>query len=82
LWYWICCICGEAGELANVYKKIKRKEWNWTGQKADLKDLIKEIADIQIYLCLLAETLGVDLEKVVEEAQKINRARYFQSGDC
>jgi len=35
-----------------------------------------EIADVQIYLLRLADKLGVDIPKAVEEKMAINEARY------
>ena len=65
-------LCGEAGELANMIKK----RWR---DAADLSEEIRdEIADIRIYLELLAKCFGIEgdkldqrvkakLEKVVEK---------------
>lgn len=53
-------ICGEAGELANLVKKL------WRGDDVD-RDLIRdEIADIRIYLEHLSRHLDLDLDKVCE----------------
>lgn len=65
-------LCGEAGELANMVKK----RWR---DKADLTEEIRdEIADIRVYLELIAKRFGIEgskldervaskLEKVVEK---------------
>lgn len=51
-------ICGEAGELANYIKK----RWR---DGADLKEEIRdEIADIRVYLELLAKCFGIEGEKL------------------
>jgi len=51
-------LCGEAGELANMVKK----RWR---DGADLADEIRdEIADIRVYLELLAKCFGIEGEKL------------------
>ena len=47
-------ICGEAGELANYVKKRWRDGADYTEEIRD------EIADIRVYLELLAKCFGID----------------------
>lgn len=57
-------IAGEAGELANVYKK----EWR-DGQDAERKALIlKELGDTQAYIVMLAHHLGVDAMELAKKS--------------
>src|SRR5688500_17210763 len=53
-------ICGEAGELANLIKKV------WRGDAVDPGDIQNEIADIRIYLEHLARHLDIDLDVACE----------------
>lgn len=54
-------ICGEAGELANFIKK----EWR---DNSDHSEAIKdEIADIRLYLELLAQVYGIEGEKLDQQ---------------
>lgn len=56
-------LCGEAGELANMVKK----RWR---DGADLTDEIRdEIADIRVYLELLAKTFGIEGEKLDQRVE-------------
>ena len=59
-------ICGETGELANMIKK----RWR---DGADLSEEIRdEIADIRVYLELLAKCFGIEGEKLdVRVEQKL-----------
>jgi NTP pyrophosphatase (non-canonical NTP hydrolase) len=62
-------LCGEAGELANMIKKRWRDD-------AHLVDEIRdEIADIRVYLELLAKCFGIEGEKldarVVAKLEKV-----------
>jgi NTP pyrophosphatase (non-canonical NTP hydrolase) len=62
-------LCGEAGELANMVKKRWRDGVNLTEEIRD------EIADIRIYLELLARRFGMEGElldlRVQEKLQKV-----------
>lgn len=53
--YWALALAGEVGELCNFIKKQDRD-----GKDYSL-EIRKEIADIQTYLDLLANHIGVDL---------------------
>lgn len=55
---WMCALAGEVGEAANIIKKIKRGDVTLAEVA---QDLAGELADIQIYLDLLALQAGVDL---------------------
>jgi len=52
---WGCAAAGEMGELCNLLKKRGR------GENIPLKDVMDEIADVIIYLDLLAAKLKVQL---------------------
>ena len=53
-------ICGEAGELANLVKKL------WRGDTVNSEEIRDEIADIRIYLEHIARLLHFDLDKACE----------------
>src|SRR5258708_270844 len=53
-------ICGEAGELANLIKKI------WRGDEVDEAQIRDEIADIRIYLEYISRHLNIDLDRACE----------------
>ncbi len=70
---WTNELCGEAGELANLAKKIRRARPAQNGKKADPTleeakgDLAAEIADVVICASLVAGYLGIDLEQAMRE---------------
>ncbi|NIR37277.1 MAG: hypothetical protein GWN07_15240 [Actinobacteria bacterium] len=73
---WSNALCGEAGELANVVKKLRRYECGLRGPLDPSEDELRamagaEIADVYLYLDLLAVKLGVDLPAAV--VAKFNR---------
>jgi NTP pyrophosphatase (non-canonical NTP hydrolase) len=53
-------ICGEAGELANLIKKV------WLGDEVDKQLIRDEIADVRIYLQHLAQHLGIEIDGACE----------------
>jgi NTP pyrophosphatase (non-canonical NTP hydrolase) len=55
---WLQALVGEVGELANYFKKIDRGDYTLAEKQVDVA---KELADIQIYLDLLAYKCGVNL---------------------
>ncbi len=73
---WSNAMAGEAGEACNIVKKIRRYECGLRGKldpsEADLRLMLAdEIADVYLYLDLLATKAGVDIEAAV--ISKFNR---------
>ena len=73
---WAGALCGEAGEAANVAKKLKRLESKISGnafseRPLEANQLVKalrgECADVFLYLCLLAARYDIDLENAIIE---------------
>lgn len=67
---WAVAMAGEAGELCNVVKKLNRVRDGLPGNTATplelRKELIKEIADVYLYLDLLAQSEDIDLFQAVK----------------
>lgn len=66
---------GEVSELLDLF------QWLTEAQSYDLtpeqrQAAAHEIADVQIYLLRLADKLGVDIPRAVEEKMAINEERY------
>lgn len=57
-------LCGEAGELANIIKKRWRDGVDLTDEARE------EIADIRVYLELLAKCFGIEGDKLDEAVAK------------
>jgi NTP pyrophosphatase (non-canonical NTP hydrolase) len=66
---WFTATMGELGEAANIAKKLNRVRDGIPGNKETPEELqaglAEEIADVFIYLDLLAQAAGVDLEDAV-----------------
>ncbi len=68
---WSNATCGEAGEMANVIKKIRRHETGAVNEGDPSPETLKvmaaeEMADVVIYVDLLANYLGVDLGEAIK----------------
>ncbi len=63
-------MCGEAGEVANVVKKALRKGETTSDGLAD------ELADVFIYLLLLADEAGVNLYAAYQHKRDICEKRW------
>lgn len=74
---WAGAMCGEAGEAANLAKKIKRIEDRLVGNAASFhvqetidvlrRELASECAGVFLYLCLLASRQDIDFQEAIEE---------------
>lgn len=60
---WLQAVTGELGEYANLRKKVLRGDLS---MEEALPALAKELADVVIYLDILAFRLGVDLGQAVQ----------------
>jgi NTP pyrophosphatase (non-canonical NTP hydrolase) len=74
-------MCGEAGELTNIAKKLRRLEGGCTVNTGDadalLSNLADEAADVLTYLDLICAKHGIDLEaaltkKFNEVSKRVN----------
>lgn len=71
---WGCAAAGEMGELCNLLKKYERQLPSDPKSDELISSIAEEIADVIIYLDLLAELFGFDLPRVI--AQKFNRVSH------
>lgn len=67
---WSNAMCGEAGEAANVVKKLRRCESGHDGLNdpsyAELVGMLAdEVADVYLYLDLLATKYGIDVTSAI-----------------
>lgn len=68
---WGCAIGGECGELLNVLKKYERQLPSDPSKDELKKEISDEMADVIIYIDLLAAQLGIDLERAIQ--RKFNK---------
>lgn len=71
----VMALVGEMGELVEHFQWLTQAQSrNLTADK--LQEVREEVADIQIYLLMLSEKLGIDLISAVEEKISKNEAKY------
>lgn len=66
---WAVALAGELGEACDVIKKLNRARDGLIGNRMNEEELLaelpKELADIYLYLDLLAQAAGIDLAAAV-----------------
>ena len=70
-------LCGETGEIADVYKK-----YLYQGHKFDREHMAEELGDVCWYVAELATGLGVTLDEVMERNIEKLRKRYPDGFDA
>lgn len=66
LLHWVLGVNGEAGEIAEKVKKIIRDKGGKVSE-ADKVELAKEVGDVLWHLAVLADHLGMPLEKIAAD---------------
>lgn len=64
-YYWPFRLANEVGELGGIIDKIIRSAGDFDVSKKDIDAVGSEIADIFIFLSLVAGEWGIDIEDVV-----------------
>lgn len=70
-------LCGETGEIADVYKK-----YLYQGHELDREHMAEELGDVCWYVAELATGLGVTLEEVMGSNIEKLRERYPEGFDA
>lgn len=70
-------LCGETGEIADVYKKYLYQEHEF-----DREHMAEELGDVCWYVAELATGLGVTLEEVIRQNIEKLRKRYPDGFDA
>jgi len=68
-------LTGEVGELVEHFQWLTEKQSRELSG-AEVQAIREEIADVQIYLMMLADRLGLDLLDAVDDKIRINEAKY------
>jgi NTP pyrophosphatase (non-canonical NTP hydrolase) len=57
---------GEMGEACNIIKKLERERFGLPGSRSTVELLADELADVVIYLDLIAAKTGINLEAAIK----------------
>ncbi len=71
----LVALVGEVGEVANIVKKISRGDLMLSDIRSELAE---EITDVFIYTLKLIYQLDIDIEKMYEDKQHKNSARFLK----
>jgi NTP pyrophosphatase (non-canonical NTP hydrolase) len=72
-------LCGEAGEFANLVKKLQRGDLNL--KDADTRfQVMMELTDVQTYVLSAAGLMGLDLDMSLEHVRAQNMKRFGTGG--
>ncbi len=70
-------LAAEAAELLEIFQWLTDEQsQKIVNDEKEMSLVQEEIADVFIYLVRLADKLGVDIEKAVEEKIKLNEKKY------
>ncbi len=73
--FMVLAMCGEAGELANIVKKVARGDMSLRDAKTRMAACM-EVTDVFTYLLDIAELLNFDLEKAYYVKRAENQRRF------
>ncbi|MGH3570054.1 MAG: MazG nucleotide pyrophosphohydrolase domain-containing protein [Pseudonocardia sp.] len=68
-----CLLLGE--EVGELFKAVRKHEKMRTGTTSVTGTVDEELADVLIYLCAIANRLGVDLEQALRRKEELNETR-------
>jgi NTP pyrophosphatase (non-canonical NTP hydrolase) len=71
----VMALSGEVGELAEKFQWLSEDE-SQALSESQLSEVSDEIADVQIYLLMLSDKLGVDVLDAVEKKIRDNARKY------
>lgn len=73
-------LAGEAGEVANIVKKIDRGDFKWDDpmySDATVREsLADEVTDVLVYVLNLYKIIGLDPDELLKSKTEYNRQRF------
>ena len=70
-----CLLLGE--EVGELFKAVRKREGLAIDQRSESHEVGSELVDVFIYLCAIANRLGLDLEAEFRHKEAINERRVW-----
>lgn len=64
-------------EVGELFKAVRKHEKMRTGTTSITGTVDEELADVLIYVCAIANRLGVDLEEALRRKEELNETRVW-----
>ena len=71
-----CLMLGE--EVGELFKAVRKQEKLKTDPQSKVGTVAEELADITIYVCAIANRLGINLEQALRDKEEVNKRRKWQ----
>jgi len=72
-----CLLLGE--EVGELFKAVRKSEGLAIDANSNFTEIGDELTDIFIYLCAIANRIGIDLEEAFREKEVKNKQRVWKS---
>ncbi|MGV9676446.1 MazG nucleotide pyrophosphohydrolase domain-containing protein [Nocardia sp. NPDC003482] len=72
-----CLLLGE--EVGELFKAVRKQQKMRLDQKSSVGTVEEELADILIYVCSIANRLGIELEQAFRDKEELNKRRAWVS---
>jgi NTP pyrophosphatase (non-canonical NTP hydrolase) len=71
-----CLLLGE--EVGELFKAVRKHEKMRVGTTSVTGSVDEELADVLIYLCAIANRLGINLDEALRKKEEINETRTWK----
>jgi NTP pyrophosphatase (non-canonical NTP hydrolase) len=70
-----CLLLGE--EIGELFKAVRKQQNMSVDPRSPIGDIEEELADVLIYLCAIANRMGIDLEEAFRKKEERNEDRIW-----
>ncbi|GAA2854459.1 hypothetical protein Acy02nite_49150 [Actinoplanes cyaneus] len=66
-------------EIGELFKALRKAQKMSLDKKSVVGSVDEELADVLIYLCSIANRLGIDLEQAFRDKEEVNKKRIWET---